>query len=87
MHIPFPGPHMGGTWKLVFVMKHAPKTPLAARAIAAGIVMLGLAACQPATTVPGNASVPSPGATTPPTVVPKTTTTTAVAPADTAPAQ
>jgi beta-glucanase (GH16 family) len=58
-------------------MKHAPKTPLAARAIAAGIVMLGLAACQPATTVPGNASVPSPGATTPTTVVPKTTTTTA----------
>lgn len=58
-------------------MKKLSKTPLAARAIAAGIVMLGLAACQPVATVPGNGSAPVTGGAPTPTAAPSTTTTTA----------
>jgi beta-glucanase (GH16 family) len=65
---------------------HLTKTPLAARALVAGIVMLGLAACQPVTTVPGN-SVPSDGGTvattTPTTTTAAPTTTTTAAPTTT----
>ena len=57
-------------------MNKLSKTPLAARAIAAGIVMLGLAACQPVTTVPG-ASTPPPAVNATTTTAPKATTTTA----------
>ncbi|WP_421118482.1 family 16 glycosylhydrolase [Aquihabitans daechungensis] len=57
--------------------KHSPKTPLAARAIAAGIVMLGLAACQPVATVPGNVGTPTGGGTVTTTTAAPTTTTTA----------
>jgi beta-glucanase (GH16 family) len=65
-------------------MKKFPKTPLAARAIAAGIVMLGLAACQPVTTIPGNGNPVPGGATTttapaPTTVAPPAPTTTTTA--------
>ncbi len=60
------------------------KTPYAARAIAAGIVMLGLAACQPATTIPGNAWVPSDGSVTTTRAAPTPTTTAAPAPTTTA---
>jgi beta-glucanase (GH16 family) len=60
------------------LMKLRPaKTPLAARAIAAGIVMLGLAACQPVATIPGNGSSPSNGGTVTTTTAAPTTTTTA----------
>ena len=58
-------------------MKHLSKTPLAARAIAAGVVMLGLAACQPVSTIPGNGPAPSNGGTVTTTTAAPTTTTTA----------
>lgn len=58
-------------------MKKLSNTPLAARAIAAGIVMLGLAACQPVTTIPGNGSAPSNGGSVTTTTAAPTTTTTA----------
>ncbi|MCU1369850.1 MAG: Beta-glucanase/Beta-glucan synthetase [Ilumatobacteraceae bacterium] len=57
-------------------MNKLSKTPLAARALAAGIVMLGLAACQPVTTVPGNGN-PTPEPTVTATTAAPTTTTTA----------
>jgi len=66
-------------------MNKHPKTPLAARALVAGIVMLGLAACQPVTTIPGNEN-PAVGSGTPTTAVPTTeapTTTTTKAPTTT----
>ena len=77
-------------------MNMLPKVPLAAKALAAGIVILGLAACQPVVTSPGNAE-PAPTTTAAPTTTttaaPRTTTTTAApttttttVPAPTAPA-
>lgn len=76
-------------------MKIFPNTPLAGRALAAGLVMLGLAACQPVTTVPGNGTGGSGGSTvttttaiptttaTPTTTAAPTTTTTTAAPTTT----
>ena len=45
-------------------MKKHPRTPLAARALVAGFVMIGLAACQPVATVPTGNSGSSTGAGT-----------------------
>ena len=69
-------------------MKH-PKTPLAARALVAGAVILGLAACQPVATIPSNGTpvttVPSNGGTTVTTTTAAPTTTTTAAPTATVP--
>ena len=66
-------------------MKIHPNTPLAARALVAGLVMLGLAACQPVATVPGNSSGggSTPTTTAPTTTAAPTTTTTTAAPTTT----
>src|SRR4051812_39612977 len=70
-------------------MKTHPRTPLAARALVAGVVMIGLAACQPAPAVPGNLDTRGnpggggPTTTTVETTQPQFVTTTTAAPTTT----